>query len=70
MHQPNTIQRIRCDKDIPTESKTFGDIVIPSNLQNTVTNQKFLLYDNNDHHCQLLIFGSEGQLDFLNGCES
>ena len=46
-----TIQRIRRDKDIPAEPKTFGDIVISSNLRNTVTNQKFLLYDNNDHHC-------------------
>ena len=35
-----TIQRIRHDKDISTEPKTFGDIGIPSNLQNTVTNQK------------------------------
>ena len=54
-----TIQRIRCAKDIPTEPKTFGDIVFPSNLQNTATNQKFLLYDNNDHHCRLLIFASK-----------
>ena len=60
-----TIQRIRRDKDIPTEPKTFGDIGVPSNRQNTVTNQKFLLYDNNDHHCRLLIFASKEQLDFL-----
>ena len=65
-----TIQRIRRDKDIPTESKIFGDIGIPSNLQNTVTNQKFLLYYINDHHCRLLIFASKEQVDFLNGCES
>ena len=64
------IRRIRRDKDIPTEPKTFDKIFIPSNLQNTVANQKFLLYDNNDHHCRLLIFASKEQLDFLNGCES
>jgi hypothetical protein len=35
------IQRIRRDEDIPP------------NFQNTVTNQKLILYDNNDHHCRL-----------------
>ena len=65
-----TIQRIRHDKDIPTGPKTFGDIVISLNFQNTVTNQKFLLYDNNDHHCRLLTFATKEQLDFLNGYES
>ncbi|CAF1552573.1 unnamed protein product [Rotaria sp. Silwood1] len=65
-----SIQRIRQEENIPTEPKTFADIVIPPNLQNTVTNQKFILYDNNDHHRRLLIFASKEQLDFLNGCES
>ena len=65
-----TTQRIRRENDIPTEPKTFGDIVVPSDLQNTVTNQKFLFYDSNDHHCRLLIFADKEQLDFLNGCES
>ncbi|CAF1411559.1 unnamed protein product, partial [Didymodactylos carnosus] len=64
------IQRIRQDKDIPTEPKTFADIVIPPNFQITVTNQQFLLYDNNNHHQRLLIFASTAQLDLLNGCES
>ncbi|CAF3026468.1 unnamed protein product [Rotaria sp. Silwood2] len=65
-----TIQRIRKDKDIPTEPKTFADIVIPSKFQCTSANQQFLLYDNNDHHNRLLIFASKEQLDILNGCES
>ncbi|CAF1201064.1 unnamed protein product [Rotaria sordida] len=64
------IQRIRQDEDIPTQPKTFADIVIPLNFQNTVTNQKFVLYDNNDHNRRLLIFASKEQLDFLNECES
>ncbi|CAF0809055.1 unnamed protein product [Didymodactylos carnosus] len=64
------IQRIRQDKDIPTEPKTFAAIVIPPNFQITVTNQQFLLYDNNNHHQRLLIFASTEQLDLLNGCES
>ena len=46
------------------------DIIIPPNLQSTVTNQKFLLYNSNDHHRRLLIFASKEQLDFLNKCES
>jgi hypothetical protein len=50
------IQCIQQDEDIPTELKTFPDIVIPPNLQNTVNNQKFILYDNNDHHRRLLIY--------------
>ncbi|CAF1112166.1 unnamed protein product [Rotaria sordida] len=49
-----TIQRIRKDKDIPTESKAFADIVIPPKFQCTVSNQQFLLYDNNDHVNRLL----------------
>ncbi|CAF1607524.1 unnamed protein product, partial [Adineta ricciae] len=64
------IQRIRRDDNIPSEPKTFADIVIPLNFQNTVTNQKFLLYDNNDVNRRLLIFASKEQLDFLNQCES
>ncbi|CAF2150458.1 unnamed protein product [Rotaria magnacalcarata] len=64
------VQRIRRDKNIPTEPKTFADIIIPHNFQNTVTNQTFVLYDNNDHHRRLLIFASKEQLDFLNSCES
>jgi hypothetical protein len=62
------IQRIRWDEDIPSEPKTFADIVLPPNFQNTVTNQKFILYDGNNHHSRLLIFASREQLDFLNGC--
>ena len=64
------IQRIRGDDNIPSEAKTFADIVIPLNFQNTITNQKFLLYDNNDVNRRLLIFASKEQLDFLNQCES
>ncbi|CAF3429537.1 unnamed protein product [Rotaria socialis] len=64
------IQRIRRDDNIPSEPKTFADIVIPLNFQNTYTNQKFLLYDNNDVNRRLLIFASKEQLDFLNQCES
>jgi hypothetical protein len=65
-----TIQRIRKDKDIPTEPKAFADIVIPPKFQCTVSNQQFLLYDNNGHDNRLLIFASKQQLDLLNGCES
>ncbi len=64
----SVIQRIRWDEDIPSEPKTFADIVLPPNFQNTVTNQKFILYDGNNHHSRLLIFASREQLDFLNGC--
>ena len=64
------IQRIRRDDNIPSEAETFADIVIPLNFQNTITNQKFLLYDNNDVNRRLLIFASKEQLDFLNQCES
>ena len=65
-----TIPRVRQDNDIPTEPKTHADIVIPPNLQSTLTNKKFLLYDNNDYHLRLLIFASKEQLDFLSECES
>ncbi|CAF1060587.1 unnamed protein product, partial [Rotaria magnacalcarata] len=64
------VQRIRRDKNIPTEPKTFADVIISNNFQNTVANQNFLLYDNNDHRRRLLIFASKEQLDFLNCCES
>ncbi|CAF1466004.1 unnamed protein product, partial [Rotaria sordida] len=64
------IQRIRRDDNIPSEPKTFADIVIPLNFQITITNQKFILYDNNDDNRRLLIFASKEQLDFLNQCES
>ncbi|CAF4536466.1 unnamed protein product, partial [Rotaria sp. Silwood2] len=64
------IQRIRRDDNIPSEPKTFTDIVIPLYFPNTITNQKFLLYDNNDVNRRLLIFASKEQLDFLNQCES
>ncbi|CAF4361066.1 unnamed protein product [Rotaria sp. Silwood2] len=64
------IERVRQDEDIPAEPKTFADISIPLNFQNIVTNQKFVLYDNNDHNRRLLIFASKEQLDFFNGCES
>ena len=37
------IQCIRRDKNISTEPKTFADLIIPLNFQNTITNQKFLL---------------------------
>ena len=60
-----TIQRVRQDNDIPTEPKIHADIVIPPNLQSIVTNQKVLLYDNNDHRRRFLIFASKEQLDFL-----
>ncbi|CAF3293474.1 unnamed protein product, partial [Rotaria sp. Silwood2] len=50
------IERVRQDEDIPAEPKTFADISIPLNFQNIVTNQKFVLYDNNDHNRRLLIF--------------
>ena len=42
-------QRARRDKNISPAPKTFADLIIPHDLQNTVTNKKFLLYDNNDH---------------------
>ena len=63
------IQLIRQDKNIPTEPKTFADLIIPLNFQNTITNQKFLLYDNNNYRRSLLIFASKEQLDFLNSCD-
>ena len=43
------VQRARRNKNIPPAPKTFVDLIIPHDLQNTVTTQKFLLYDNNDH---------------------
>ena len=46
------------------------NIIILPNLQSTVTNKKFLLYDNHDHHRRLLVFASKEQLDFLSECES
>ncbi|CAF4331460.1 unnamed protein product, partial [Rotaria sordida] len=64
------IQRIRQEENIPTEPKTFAESVFPPNLQNTITNQKFILSDNSDHHRRLLIFASKEQLGFSNGCES
>jgi hypothetical protein len=65
-----TVQRLRKDKDIPPEPKSFADIFIPPKFQRTVSNQQFLLYDNDDHDNRLLIFASPDQLDLLNGCES
>ena len=56
-------------KNIPTEPKTFADLIIPINFQNTITNQKFLLYDNNNHRRRLLIVARKEQLDFLNSCD-
>ena len=64
------VQRARRDKNISPAPKTFADLIIPHDLQNTVTNQKFLLYDNNDHRRRLLILASKEQLDFLNSCQS
>ncbi|CAF2942003.1 unnamed protein product [Rotaria sp. Silwood2] len=64
------IQRIRRDENIPSEPKTFADIVIVLNFQITITNEKFILYDNNDDNRRLLIFASKEQLGFLNQCES
>ncbi|CAF1435433.1 unnamed protein product, partial [Rotaria sordida] len=52
------------------EPKTFDESVFPPNLQNTITNQKFILSDNSDHHRRLLIFASKEQLGFSNGRES
>ena len=64
------VQRARRDENIPPAPKTFADLIIPHDLQNTVTNQNFLLYDNNAHRRRLLIFASKEQLDFLNSCEN
>ena len=64
------IQRIRTDDNIPSEPKTFADIIIPLNFQNAITNQKFVLYDNNNVSRRLLIFASKDQLHFSNQCES
>ncbi|CAF0714736.1 unnamed protein product [Adineta steineri] len=65
-----SIQRVRRDKDIPTEPKTFADIIIPLNYQVNSLNEQFLLYDNNDNQRRILIFASKQHLDFLNECES
>jgi hypothetical protein len=65
-----TIQRVRTDKDIPTEPKTFADIIIPPKFQLTASNEQFLLYDNNDNDNRILIFSSKQHLDLLNRCES
>ena len=64
------VQRARRDKNIPPAPQTFTDLIIPHDLQHTVTNQKFLLYNNNDHRRRLLIFASKEQLYFLNSCEN
>ena len=57
------VQRARRDKNIPPAPKTFADLIIPHHLQNTVTNQKFLL---DNHRQRLFIFASKDQLEFLN----
>lgn len=64
------IQRLRKGKDIPKEPKSFSDIIIPPRLQITLSNQSFLLYDNNDNNKRLLVFASKEQLDLLNGSDS
>ncbi|CAF3759513.1 unnamed protein product [Rotaria sordida] len=65
-----SIQRVRRDKDVQTEPKTFADIIIPSNYQVNALNEPFLLYDNNDNQRRILIFATKQHLDFLNECES
>ncbi|CAF0991555.1 unnamed protein product [Adineta ricciae] len=61
----SAIQRMRRDDNIPSEPKTFADITTPLNFQNiSITNQKFLLYENNNVNGRLLIFGSKEQLNF------
>ncbi|CAF1153140.1 unnamed protein product [Rotaria sordida] len=65
-----SIQRVRRDKDVQTEPKTFADIIIPSNYQVNALNEQFLLYDNNDNQRRILIFATKQHLDFLNECES
>ncbi|CAF4923920.1 unnamed protein product [Rotaria sp. Silwood1] len=57
------------DNDIPKEPTSFSEIVIPLKFQLTISNQQFLLYDNDDNQNRLLIFASRDQLDLLNGCE-
>lgn len=64
------IQRIRKDKDIPIEPKTFAEIIIPPKFQCTVNGERFLLHDNNDHSKRMLIFASKEQLDLLSSCTS
>lgn len=65
-----SIQRIRKDKDVPIEPKTFADIIIPPNYQVNALNEQFLLYDNNDNQRRILIFATKQHLDLLNDCES
>lgn len=65
-----SIQRIRKDKDVPTEPKTFADIIIPMMLQQNVAGEQFLLYDNNDDEKRTLIFASKEHLQLLNDCSS
>ena len=65
-----TIQRLRKDKDVPTEPKTFADIVIPQKFQRTVSGEQLLLYDNNDHEKRILIFASKEHLQLLNDSHS
>jgi hypothetical protein len=65
-----SIQRVRRDKDVQTEPKTFADIIIPSNYQVNALNEQFLLYDNNDNQRRILIFATKQHLDFLNESES
>jgi hypothetical protein len=65
-----SILRARKDNDVPTEPKTFADIIIPPNYQVNSTDQQFLLYDNNDNQRRILIFATKQHLDLLNDCES
>lgn len=65
-----TIQRLRKDKDVPTEPTTFADIVIPPKFQQAVSGEQFLLYDNNDHEKRILIFASKEHLQLLNDSTS
>ena len=55
---------------MPTEPKTFADIVIPPKFQQTVSGEQFLLHDNNDHEKRILIFASKEHLQLLNDSTS
>ncbi|CAF1420378.1 unnamed protein product [Adineta steineri] len=64
------IQRVRRDDNIPLEPKTFADVIIPLNFQTTVSNENFILYDNNDKDRRLLIFATPKifeQIDSVHG---
>ncbi|CAF4468473.1 unnamed protein product [Didymodactylos carnosus] len=61
-----TVQRHRRDAFIPiTKPKVFNEIVIPPQLQVTIDDQKFLIYDNGDPERRILIFASPSQLKRL-----